>query len=1237
MKSFLLLVLSLQISLCLFAQNSGIYRPELIAQSGFSFPFPTDFAFSAKNNYLYGYNLSGEYLFYDLRSNRLIKRIVSAIPGQSPVFYIPRPDFSRDEKMILIPQHGEGGYELFDIMENRTVKTFTPDAPAERISHGFFSADGKNLLLISQTAGDEIELKLSFYTIDGARIKTCYLKIPPLIEVESPLVRLVMGKKYLNSTRGISKLTSVGPSGDLNVLTFGFVGGGLHIYVMEDTKDGGHYVLDKRTLVLPPNGSRNIKGLYFWNNRLVAKVEGELISLANDFKMRSDTLLVIEPVSGQIERKVESTIPVYPDAYKSIGLNFDLQTSNRLLNVYFRSQVNGDDFTISCFDLMSNREIFTYGKGESHPWYNRRPFKGGEINGGYILAVSDDQQLMLENSRNLLVHNLESRKIRNVISATKGGILLNQPVFIDSFRLLIPKVTNDAFIFDLRTGKIDRLKRETDCQDTARYGANVYFPLDPTALLGLETAAISAPDGKLAILNYRPADLCGFPSGKQIDVYDEQLKLEKSFRYIDREYSYNLHFVPAKVPTFLSYYKLISFPENGEPVVHELKITQKKQVYYAANPVYLPATGTIFTIMGTREAPGSPDLIFAHYDLEGKLLNSYQYKREKTPYKFQTYIFEAQVSPDQTKLLFGLHDGTAGVFDIKNMKMLGTYEHGDAIWLKPAGIYEHNAIYSGCFIDNTHFVTAGDDGKIRTWDISQPKSTGVLNLEPAFFYGLKLTPDKRYLVGPDAEKAIRFIDVKTGEAAFRIISPDHESAAVISKDGYYTANKKSIKSLTFLRSGRAYDFSQFDLYLNRPDKILEEFGYASPETINLYRKAFAKRTEKTDSAGISNKIFSPGYAAPEIVIKDLPAELAETGESSLKLTLTASDASSVISTLFVTVNGVPLYGTKGLRLKQAKAGASLEIPLEIPLSSGNNAITISVMNRNKVESLRENINIRRTGVAPKPNLYMIAIGSGASLNKDKKLEFPAKDASDVAALLSRSPLFDKVQQTLLVNEKVTRPAFIKLKEQLLKTRPDDYVVVFYSGHGILDTALNYYLSTYDTDFNRPKAKAIAYDDFENLLDSIPSRNKVLLLDACHSGEADREAMKGGFRTTKGDLQMEGGLAVKSGSRLIPGAPSSFHLMQSLFSDLRTSNGATIIAAAGASQYAVEGETWKNGVFTYSLKSALEEKKADLNKDGIIYLSELLEYLQGRVVELTNGNQQPCSRKENIVNDLAIWQ
>ncbi|HEY0612226.1 MAG TPA: caspase family protein, partial [Chitinophaga sp.] len=594
-------------------------------------------------------------------------------------------------------------------------------------------------------------------------------------------------------------------------------------------------------------------------------------------------------------------------------------------------------------------------------------------------------------------------------------------------------------------------------------------------------------------------------------------------------------------------------------------------------------------------------------------------------------------SPDQTKLLFALHNGTAGVFDIKTMKLLGTFEHGDAIWLKEAGIYAHHAILSGCFIDNTHFATAGDDGKIRIWDINQPKPTGVLNREQAFFYGLKLTPDGRYLVGTDGEKAIRFIDIKTGETAFSIISPDHESVAVISKDGYYTANKKGLKSLTFLRTGRAYDFSQFDLYLNRPDKVLEQFGYASPETINLYRKAFAKRMEKTDTAGISNKIFSPGYAAPDIAIKDLPDELAETAESSLKLVLSATDATAVISTLFVSVNGVPLYGTKGYRLKQAKAGSSLEIPLEIPLSSGNNAITISVMNRNKVESLRENINIRRTGAAPKPNLYMIAIGSGASLNKDKKLEFPAKDASDVAALLSRSPLFGKVQQTLLVNEKVTRPAFIKLKEQLLKTRPDDYVVVFYSGHGILDTALNYYLSTYDTDFSHPRARAIPYEDFENLLDSIPSRNKVLLLDACHSGEADREAMKGGFRTTKGDLQMEGGLAVKSGSRLIPGAQSSFHLMQSLFSDLRTSNGATIIAAAGASQYAVEGEPWKNGVFTYSLKSALEEKKADLNKDGIIYLSELLEYLQGRVVELTNGNQQPCSRKENIVNDLAIWQ
>src|SRR5258708_4760399 len=96
-----------------------------------------------------------------------------------------------------------------------------------------------------------------------------------------------------------------------------------------------------------------------------------------------------------------------------------------------------------------------------------------------------------------------------------------------------------------------------------------------------------------------------------------------------------------------------------------------------------------------------------------------------------------------------------------------------------------------------------------------------------------------------------------------------------------------------------------------------------------------------------------------------------------------------------------------------------------------------------------------------------------------------------------------------------------------------------------------------------------------------------------------------------------------------GLENSFELMKEMFADLRHGSGATVISSAGGAEYAIEGTEWNNGVFTYCLINGLREMKADLNTDGHVTLSEIEEYLQKKVPELTNGKQKPTSRTENL--------
>src|SRR5262249_15598342 len=160
--------------------------------------------------------------------------------------------------------------------------------------------------------------------------------------------------------------------------------------------------------------------------------------------------------------------------------------------------------------------------------------------------------------------------------------------------------------------------------------------------------------------------------------------------------------------------------------------------------------------------------------------------------------------------------------------------------------------------------------------------------------------------------------------------------------------------------------------------------------------------------------------------------------------------------------------------------------------------------------------------------------------------------------------------------------------------------------------------------------------------------KLLLIDACHSGALDKEtllALKEEEKTKENKQQTKtgvtlyasrGGEVENQDARL--DASSSFDLMQNQFADLTNSNGTVVISAAGGLEFAFESEQWNNGVFTYCIRKALETGEADRtvgNLDGMVSVQELLNYVSEKVTELTNGNQRPTSRRENLEYDWRI--
>jgi hypothetical protein len=151
-----------------------------------------------------------------------------------------------------------------------------------------------------------------------------------------------------------------------------------------------------------------------------------------------------------------------------------------------------------------------------------------------------------------------------------------------------------------------------------------------------------------------------------------------------------------------------------------------------------------------------------------------------------------------------------------------------------------------------------------------------------------------------------------------------------------------------------------------------------------------------------------------------------------------------------------------------------------------------------------------------------------------------------------------------------------------------------------------------------------------LIDSIQPRQKLMLIDACHSGEVDKEEMQRYIRQapTLGDSVSKGGEVINEDPNAL-GMKNSFELMQELFVNVGRATGATIIAAAAGTQFAQERGDLKNGVFTFSILEYMKKHSGST-------VNELKEYVNKKVSEITGGMQVPVSRTENQTVDWRIW-
>ncbi len=172
---------------------------------------------------------------------------------------------------------------------------------------------------------------------------------------------------------------------------------------------------------------------------------------------------------------------------------------------------------------------------------------------------------------------------------------------------------------------------------------------------------------------------------------------------------------------------------------------------------------------------------------------------------------------------------------------------------------------------------------------------------------------------------------------------------------------------------------------------------------------------------------------------------------------------------------------------------------------------------------------------------------------------------------------------------------------LKRAKKDDFVLVYYSGHGKLDRAGRLYLAASDTEVEALESTSIPVAVILHFIRLSDCRSVGLILDCCYSGAVAESIFRGG--------------------------------VEEQLQQASSSGGIYILTASTGVQVAEEKESDEYGLLTKHIIQGIESGEADLKEDGHISMDGLYEYVHRKVKQ--EGFQEPMKWDLNVRGELIV--
>ncbi|HUS67401.1 MAG TPA: caspase family protein, partial [Kofleriaceae bacterium] len=523
--------------------------------------------------------------------------------------------------------------------------------------------------------------------------------------------------------------------------------------------------------------------------------------------------------------------------------------------------------------------------------------------------------------------------------------------------------------------------------------------------------------------------------------------------------------------------------------------------------------------------------------------------------------------------------------------------------------------------DGASLASGSVDGTVRVWRVADGGAARVLRGHAGAVTAVAWFPDGARLASGGQDATVRVWTLADGRAVSLI--GDDRDWIVWTDDGTFDASPGGTELTAIVDRLESFAVDQFAYARNRPDLILRRLG-GSQEAIEHYESRHALRLAR---AGLRAEDVAGDLHVPRV------DSLRVSGAAKVvDVELRAHDDRVDLARCNLFVNDVPVSDWRA-------SGRRAVVRARVELTAGRNEIEASCTNRAGAESWRAQQVVSWAGAAP-GKLYYVGFGVAAYRDPRLVLARPDDDVAAVAAAVSKLEGYSDVVTMTFVDESVTAAALTEVKYMLRQTTVDDTVVLFFAGHGMrtTDERAGFYFLPAGADLARLAETGIALEEIEGLLVGIPARRKVLLLDACESGEVDDMVAAGWEARAASKQLVPRGLVYRPTRAALARPRRRFTLERDrfIYADLLRRSGAIVFSSSRGVEASWESEALGHGLFSAAVVEAVSGAgAADRDGDHHLDRNELRTYVAGRVAELSGDLQHPTIDRDNLSMTLSL--